>query len=270
MNKPFFAIAAFLLAFGVSSETLAAEVGDQSYEAEGIYHGISESGLTGLGFTVSPYTLGTGLSASANVIAEATTGGTILITEPSVTLGLGKSIEISARTALVTAPGLSELGDTEISAKYRFRALSETMPSMAIAASVILPTATNASVADVNELSGRLMVIAGGEVQVTDNMIVGMYVNYTETLVDPGSATQYSYQSANVGLMVPISDDKKLQGMFEAYLPTRKPTTTTLLGGSQSHYRLGLRYAGRFLKITGGIETGWVGTTVTGGVTFEL
>ena len=270
MNKSIFAIIAFFLASGVSSSALAETMGSESYQAEDVYHGISESGLTGLGMTVSPYTMGTGISASVNVFAEPTTGGTAVITMPSVTLGLGNSVELSARTALVTAPGLSEVGDTEVSAKYRFRAMSESMPSMAIVASAYLPTASNAAVADVSAVSGRIMVVAGGEAQVSDTTVVGMYLNYSHFLIDPGTATQVTYDIANVGLMIPISDDQRLQGMLEAFLPSGKPTVTTMLGGTNPHYRIGLRYATRFLKVTAGVETGWVGAAVTGGVTFEL
>lgn len=269
MNKPFFAIAGLLIAIGVPSGAMAAPL-NETFEAEGIYHGISESGLTGLGYTVSPYTLGTGISATVNGIAQPTAGGTIVIAEPSATIGLGKSIELAARTALVTAPGYSEVGDTEVSAKYKFRDLGETMPAMAIAATVILPTASNVTAADVNNISGRIMVIAGGEVQVTDNAIVGLYFNYSENIIDPGAATQYSYQVADFGLMVPISDDKRLQGMFEAHVPYLKPGVTTMLGGPQKTYRVGLRYAGRFLKLTAGLETGWSSTVLTAGATFEL
>ena len=270
MNKPIFAIIAFFLATGVSSNALAASIENESYEAEGVYHGISESGLTGLGMTVSPYTMGTGISATVNAFGEPTTGGTYLALMPSVTLGVGKNIEFSARTALVTAPGISEVGDIEISAKYKFRSLGETMPAMAIAASAFLPTATNASVADVSATSGKIMVIIGGEAQVTDTAVVGMYLNYSHYIIDPGTATQVTYQITNLGLMIPLSDDQKMQGMLEAYLPTNKPFVTTMIGGVNPHYRIGLRYAGRFLKITAGVETGWVGTAVTGGVTFEL
>jgi len=268
MRKSIFAIASLVFAIGVPLQASAAL--DETYEADSVYRGISESGLTGLGMTISPYTMGTGISATVNVFAEPTTGGTAIITMPSATLGLGRSIELSARTALITAPAVSEVGDTEVSAKYRFRSMSESMPSMAIAVSAILPTASNAAVADVNSVSGSITVIAGGEAQVSETTVVGMYLNYSHYIIDPGTATQATYQIGKLGLMIPISDDQRMQGMLEAYLPTNKPTVTSMLGGTEPHYRIGLRYATRFLKITGGVETGWVGTAVTGGVTFEL
>ena len=267
MKKSIFAIAALLLASGVSSTALAA-LGDDAQEAVGLERGISLSGLTGLMHTISPYTSGTGINATVNGLMQPTTTGNQMILQPSVTIGIGQRLEISGRTALVSAPGVSEVGDTEVFVKYKFRSLGEVMPSMALVASVILPTASAGTVADVNTGSGRLFLVAGGDAQVSDNTIVGIYFNAGFNYIDPGLGTQNDYLSYALGVMAPISDDDRLHGYIEFSSNNGKSGLPTPLGGSDGgHFQIGARYTTRLLKITAGVETGWSTPVVYAGVT---
>ena len=269
MNKPIFAIAGLLALLGLPTNVFAAELGSQSYEAEGIEHGISESGLTGLTHVISPYTMGYGLAATVNGGIQPQAGvGNAIILYPAVTLGLGSRIELSARTALVNTPTVSSaIGDTEFSAKYRFRSLGETMPAMAVVATVILPTANNAASTDVNTASGRIFVVAGGDVQVSDNTVIGIYANVGANFIDPGEATQNNYMSYGLGIMAPISDDNRLHGYIEFNTNPGKTTNTAIGRDWNGHLTLGARYTTKLLKISAGVENGWAGTVLVAGVT---
>ena len=266
MKKSIFAIAALLLASGVSSTAMAA-LGSDSQEVVGLERGISLSGMTGLMHTISPYTSGTGINATLNGLMQPTTTGNQVILQPSATIGIGQRLEISGRTALVSAPGVSEVGDTEIFVKYKFRSLGEVMPAMALVASVILPTASAATAADVNTSSGRLLLVAGGDAQVSDNTIIGVYFNAGFNYIDPGLGTQNDYLTYSLGVMAPISDDNRLHGYIEFNSNQGKSAVTPLGGSDGGHLQIGARYATRLLKITAGVETGWSTPVVYAGVT---
>lgn len=261
MKKSFFAITALLLASGVSFTAMAA-VSDESYEAQGIEHGISESGLTGLTHVISPYTIGTGISGTVNAGMQPVAGtGNTVILYPSVTIGLGSRLEFSGRTALINAPGISTNGDTEFSVKYRFRSLGETMPAMALVATAILPTA-GAGAEDVNTASGRIFVVAGGDVQVTDNTIMAIYANFGVNFIDPGEATQNNYNTYGLGIMAPISDDNRLHAYLEYNMNHGKTTNTIIGRDGNGHLTVGARYSTKLLKISVGVEDGWLGSNV--------
>jgi len=270
MNKPIFAITAFLLAFGVSSTAIAA-VADESYEVERIERGISESGLTGLTHAISPYTMGTGIAGTVNGGMQPVSGvGNTILLYPSVTIGLGSRLEFSARTVLASAPGFSAVGDTEFSAKYRFRSLGEIMPAMALVTTVILPTANNVGATDVNTASGRIFVVAGGDVQATDNAVVGIYGNVGANFIDPGLATQNNYYTYSLGIMAPISDDNRLHAYIEYNVNPGKTTNTVIGRDWNGHLTLGARYTTKLLKFSAGVETGWSSAVLVAGVTFGL
>ena len=113
------------------------------------------------------------------------------------------------------------------------------------------------------------MFVAGGEAQVSDNVVMGTYFNMTANFIDPGQATQNNYISSNLGFMMPISDNNKLQGFIDSRFVSGK-TTPTISEADGVYYMIGLRYTGRFLKITGGIEEGGAVAKVIAGVTLEI
>jgi len=269
MRKSIFAIVGVMLYVAAPSAAMAES--NVSYEADDVYRGTSTTGLTGLYHTVSPYTSGTGISATAYGVITPTPGGSTLITPVSANIGLGKGFELSAVTRLYSAPGITATGDTDFYAKYKFRSLRETVPSMALALGVTLPTATNAAAEDVTALSGHVLVIMGGEVNVAEDWVVGLYANFGAHFIDPSAASQNNYSSINLGMMVPISDDQHLQG-FAEYRDNTGKAAATVSGAPGRDYVLGLRFATRFLKITGGIEKGdgAANTTVFGGLTLEI
>lgn len=269
MKKSIFAIAGLLLVFGLPTQVYAADIANRSYEAEGLEHGISESGLTGLTHVISPYTIGTGIAGTINAGMQPISGtGNTVILYPSVTFGLGSRLELSGRTALINSPALSTNGDTEISIKYRFRSLGEAMPAMALVATAILPTAGGGA-EDVNTASGRVFLVAGGDVQVTENAIIGIYANFGVNWIDPGLATQNNYNTYGLGIMAPLGDNDRFRGYIE-YNMNHGKTSNTIIGRDwNGHMTVGVRYVTKLLKVSVGFENGWSGSDVMmGGVTF--
>lgn len=268
MNKSYFAIAGLFMMLGAS---FGANAESRSYEAEGIYRGTAENGLTGLYYTASPYTVSTGLAVGAYGIVQPVAGsGNNIITPVNATLGLGSRIEFSAMTRLVSLPGVAATGDTEAYAKYQFRSLGETMPAMAIAVGGILPTATDPAAADVNTIGGKLIVMMGGDAQLSESAITGIYFNISANFFDPGAATQDNFIGTNFGLMIPISDNQKMQGFVDIRNITGK-VTPTLNYADGTTTLVGLRYAARFMKITGAVEFGGTGSAkVIGGLSLEI
>jgi len=253
MNKSFIAISAILLAVGASSPVYSAELSDQTYQADNVEQGFTTTGLTGLYRTISPYSKGTGISATAYSVLTPASGGSTVVTPLSATIGLGRNVEISGVTRLYSAPGVTATGDTDIYTKFSFRSLGERMPAMALVLGATLPTASNAAAQDVTAASGHIIVSMGGETNVSDNWVVGMYANAGYHLIDPGTGSQNSYTSYSLGVMVPISDNQKLQGYAEIHSVYGK-TAATVSDAPGNEVIFGLRLATRFLKIMGGID----------------
>jgi len=265
MKKSYFAAAVFLLLVTPLQSMAAGE----SYEAEGLNRGTGDTGLTGLYYTVSPETQGTGITVGAYGIVQPTAAGNNVITPATVTLGLGKNVEVSAVTRLIATPATSGTGDTEVYAKYKFRSLGETMPAMAIAIGAILPTSSAAALQDVNTLGAKFMVIAGGDAQVSEEAVIGIYFNMAANFFDPGQAAQEKFLSANMGFMAPISDDHKLQAFLDIRTISGKTTPTQNYTDGTS-FMLGLRYAARFMNVSAGIEKGNGEARIMGGVSFGI
>jgi len=267
MKKSYFA-AALILLLGLPLQSMAAE---DSYEAEGVYHGTAVNGMTGLYYTTSPYTVGTGISAAAYVEMASTTTTTTLVTPATVTIGLG-NVEFSAATRLYSdsASSVSATGDTEVYAKWKFRSLGESMPAMALAIGGTLPTATNAAARDVNQVGYKLMFIAGGDVQASTDTVIGTYFNLVYNAIDPGQATDEKYLTANFGLMMPISDNNKLQMFIDTRNNTAKSAATIGDGTPGTTLMIGFRYTGRFLKILAGVNTNSTGNKLISGLSFEI
>lgn len=267
MRKTIFAIVGLALILAMPAGAVAAS--KNIYEVDEIQRATGENGLTGLYYTASPYTAGTGLSANVHVVASSIAGTFTTVTPASITLGLGDSIEISGASRLYSSGGVTAIGDSEFNFKYSFRSHSEVMPAMALGLGVILPTSNNVAASDVTSLSGKIMMILGGEANVSDTTVVGMYINATAYLIDWGQASQDNYLGFNFGLMAPISDNQRMQGFFEARNIQGK-TGPTLSGDNGYTLMLGLRYATRFLKITGGVEHFGTGGRVITGVALEI
>lgn len=245
MKKSLIAVAGLMLAFLLPASLKAEQ--SSGWVAEGVERGINTSGLTGLFLTNSAYTIGKGrFTLSGNSVSSS-----IVLTPVSLTIGLSDTVEIAGTAKLFQAGSNTGSGDSDVYIKWRFKTQGEYSPAMALAAGVTLPSASNAIAQETTTMNTKLMLLASAEARLTETMAIGFYLDLQGIRTD-WAATHYV---GNLGMMIPISDNDRLQFITEASVVSglAAPVLTVDNGSSVI---VGLRYASRNLKVSGGAEMG--------------
>jgi len=245
MKKSLFAVIGLLLVlfFPASSKAEPAA----GWVAEGVERGINSSGLTGLFLTNSAYTVGKGrFTLTGNSVSSS-----IVVTPISLTIGLSDTVEIAGTGKLFQSGSTTGSGDSDVYIKWRFKTQGEFSPAMALVAGVTLPSASNAIAQETSNMNTKLMLLASAEARLTETMAIGLYMDLQGIRTD-WATTHYV---ANVGMMIPISDNDRLQFITEASVVSglAAPVLTVSDGSSVI---VGLRYASRSFKLSGGAEMG--------------
>lgn len=235
-------------------------------ELELINRPVNTSGLTGLLFTTSPFTVParTIETGVAFLVEKSTRPDYDLKEFPSisVTAGLSGNAELALKTSYFhrTAPGgakTREGGDTELSWKWSFQRQDEAslMPALAVLVTGIAPTSDQ----DLNTTGGvvhwgaRFGLSAGREVIWGDH-VIGVFGDAQWAVRDLSDERfRDRYGIVNAGLLFPISKYRNLQMLFE-YTLASGIDRISAQGGDYSGLTYGLRLVGEKFNLSFGAQ----------------
>ncbi len=236
----------------------------EELELEMINRPVNLSGLTGLLFTTSPFTVPSGFAElSAAALSEKSTKPDYTLNEIpfSITAGISNSMELTLKGAYLqrtTSDGIKKrgTGNTELTYKWNFlpQAASSSMPAIAVIVGGIAATSSIATQIDSIERWGaRIGLSAGREAEWGDH-IIGVYADASMIIHDLSDGAQRDrYGVFNAGLLFPISKYRNLQMMIEYSLVSGVDRITTV-GGDQSSITYGLRLVNEKFNFTIGTE----------------
>ncbi len=195
-------------------------------DIEMINRPVNTSGLTGLLFTTSPFTVPVRtVEIGGSVISEKSTTPAYTLTEfpLSVTIGIADNMELAVRGSYIqrdTAPSLVDRGsgDAEISYKWNFKPQAEysNVPAVALFVTGIAPTGDRGK--DLNRVHSwgtRFGLSAGSEISF-DEHVLGLYADAQLVLQDVTTPTYRDiYSVVNAGALFPISKYRNLQIFIE-------------------------------------------------------
>lgn len=247
----------FLILFsmlGVSQGVLAANPGEGKWVADEVFRGANIGAMTGLIHMNSAYTVRDGeLQVNVGLTSESVAGVDYQQAPLAITYGLADNKELGLVTRYINpSVGAAGMGGAEMKLKWRFRKQTEYLPATSLAFGLILPTGP-AALNEVTSWGARANLIFASEASITDNAYIGMYLDLGATAIDPGAATAQNYFDNSVGLLFPISDDNRLQLMFE-YNSISGRTTAYLGSLNYTAFTWGMRYASESFKFTMGAE----------------
>lgn len=229
----------------------------QAEELDIINRPVNVSGLTGLLFTTSPYTLPKGsVELGISILNETSDLPKFTITEfPfSVTVGLPKNSELALKTSYFNVkqpsavPGTSsyqrKTGNLELSYKFNFLPQPEDSirPALAVIMTGIMPTDNyhDKVIDGVNHWGVRFGLSTGTEINWQDYLL-GLYADVQAQAQD---VTQKDirdfYGIFNAGVLFPISKYRNLQ-MFVEYTFVFERDRVTLDGGDYNGLTFGVR-----------------------------
>jgi hypothetical protein len=263
MKKDHISVLAFLLlSLLVRSPAYAAD------ELDIVNHPVNTSGLTGLLYTTSPYTLTPGMiEIGASVLSENSVIPDFTITEypVSVTVGLTPDSEIALRGSYFnikegptgTTAVERKTGDVELSYKWNFLPQPEDSrrPTAALFVTGIAPVDNNSDkkISSIAHWGMRLGLSVGAEISWKDH-VLGVYADgqvagqdLTETRL------RDLYGIMNAGLLFPISKNRNLQMFIEYSLVSRKDNNS-LSGGDYTALTYGLRLVSSQFNLTFGTQ----------------
>ena len=236
---------------------------------------VNASGLTGLLFTTSPYTLPQNtMEIGASMLVENSVLPEYTITEYPLTISYGlsqkselgfkasyyhiKEVLTTAATTTTTTTTEWRTGDLELS--YKRTILSQPEFSMRPALALIIagsaPTNNNNRDNTINSIahwSMRMGIAAGTEINWRDH-VLGIYGDIQvkgQDLTEPRLRDVYGI--ANMGLLFPISKYQNLQMFFEYSIVNGKEIIT-LDGGDYSAFTYGLRLVSEQFNFTIGTQ----------------
>jgi len=239
---------------GASYRAFAANPGEGKWVAEEVFRSANIGGMTGLIHMNSAYTVRDGeMQVNVGLTAESVGGVDYQQAPFAITYGLADNKEFGLVTRYITdSVGNAGIGGAEMKLKWRFRKQTEYLPASSLAFGLIFPTGP-AALNEVTSWGARVNLLFASEASITETGYIGMYMDLGATAIDPGAATAQNYFDNSVGLLFPISDDNRLQLMFEynsitgrafAYLGSTNYTAITW----------GIRYASQGFKMTLGAE----------------
>lgn len=234
-------------------------------ELEMINRPVNTSGLTGLLFTTSPFTVpSAALEISAAAMNEKSMVPHYSLNEiPSVTatLGLTDTMEIALKGSYFRRKGETGTiergtGDTELSCKWNFfpQTESSSLPALAVLMTGIAPTSDKeAHITGVTHWGARIGLAAGREILWGDH-VIGIFSDgqiVVHDLSDEKARDRYGI--VNAGLIFPVSKYRNLQMLLEYTIVTGIDRITAE-GGDYSAFTPGLRLVTERFNISFGTQ----------------
>lgn len=258
MKYSFLIIFILIAAFFAISRSVFAE------DIEMVNRPVNSSGLTGLLFTTSPYTITTGtveIGASIQWESSLTPNYTIIEYPLTVTVGIAENSELALRASYinlnegptVTAPTNTQEGSIELSYKWNFfPPLEESArPAVALIVTGIAPIENNSD-PKINEdayWGMRLGISAGTEISWKEH-ILGIYA---DAQFAGQERFQNLYEMVNAGILLPISKYRNLQ-MFVEYNMVHGNEKLTIDGANYTALTYGLRLVTTRFNLTLGTQ----------------
>jgi hypothetical protein len=221
-------------------------------ELEMINRPVNTSGLTGLLFTTTPFTLPSrSVELGVAVLSESSTIPKYTITElpvVTITTGIAHNMELGLKGSYfqITEVGGNKArgaGDAELSYKWNFRPQKEDSPIPAVAIMItgIAPTGDkDIALKEVHHWGTRLGLSAGSEFTWGAH-VMGIYADAQMVVQDVSDENfRDSYGIVNAGLLFPISKYRNLQMLLEYTMVSGKDRIT-VSGTDYSAITSGLR-----------------------------
>jgi hypothetical protein len=233
-------------------------------ELEMINRPVNLTGLTGLLFTVAPFTVPPKtFELGMAVMTERSYDPDYTVTSYPVTLsyGLNPTTELALRTAYWAANEAQQTktrgrGDSEIALKWNLLPPREysSRPSVAAMIAGIAPTGNRQrGTNSVKNWGCRFGLSVGSEILIED-YVMGVYADGQITVQDLSSELHRDwYHAANAGILLPISKYRNLQMFFE-YNRQNGKDVVTLLNEDFSGVTYGLRLVGERFNLTIGTQ----------------
>jgi len=235
-------------------------------ELEMVNRPINTSGLTGLLYTTTPYTLAPGIiEAGFASISEDSAQPAYTLNEYPVVLsaGIGHDMELAIRSTYFSQQtGTSSIqrsrgsGNVEVFYKWNVRPQQEysAMPAVAILLSAIFPSDDNKSgFAQVKNWGAHIGVSVGSEIS-WDEHILGIYADAAMAIHDlSNSRYRDRFGSMNAGILLPISKQRNLQ-LFLEYGFVGGKDVVNVYGLDYSAITYGLRMVSERMNLTIGTQ----------------
>lgn len=233
-------------------------------ELEIINRPVNTSGLTGLFFTTSPFTLPTGtVEIGASVLSESSVTPHYTVDEfpLTVTVGIANTMELAVKGSYVRKDDASGLekrgpGDTELSYKWNFRPQMENsvVPGVAMIITGILPTGDReGGLNRVQNWGARFGLATGTEILWRDH-VLGIYADAQMAVQDlSNDLYRDRYTIVNAGMLFPISKQRNLQ-IFVEYNVVSGKDVSNIDGLNYSAVTSGLRLVSEKFNLSMGTQ----------------
>jgi hypothetical protein len=234
-------------------------------ELEMINRPVNTSGLTGLLFTTTPFTLPSrSVELGVAVLSESSTIPKYTITElpvVTITTGIAYNMELGLKGSYfqITEVGGNKArgaGDAELSYKWNFSPQKEDspLPAVALILTGIAPTGNkDISLNEVHHWGARFGLAAGSEITWGAHAL-GIYADAKMVVHDlSDEQVRDRYGIINAGLLFPISKYRNLQMLLE-YTVVSGKDRMTLEGGNYSAITSGLRLVSERFNLSIGTQ----------------
>jgi hypothetical protein len=229
---------------------------------------VNVQGLTGLIITNSAYTQPRGrMVIGLSAMVEDSTSPDFSIAQgiATITGGITDRIELGAKVKVIsTNLGSSKqnktgAGDADLLIKWRASSEGESLPAIAFGLAYTLPTGDEAKgLREVKHEGIRFMVIGSSEKEMPGGYVLGAYIEGQIVYVDQvrrpvTSPYADKYGVFNFGILLPLTDSRRLQFLVE-YHQVVKKTVLTLYDQNLSAVMPGVRYVTPELNISLGVQ----------------
>lgn len=234
-------------------------------DLEMINRPVNLSGLTGLLFTSTPFTLPVRtVEISVGALSENSFVPNYTVNElplVSVSVGIAHDMELAMKSSYFHKTVNEETkqrgtGDTELSYKWNFSPQTETSlyPAMAFVFTAIAPTGDRElNLGGVAHWGAKFGLSIGSEIIWNDN-VIGAYADGQIAVHDlHDDRYRDRYGILNIGLLTPISKYRNLQALIEYNLVTGIDMISDT-GGDYSAMTYGLRLVGERFNLTIGTQ----------------
>lgn len=247
-----------LVLIGYSTFIYASNPGEGRWVADEVFRASNAGGSTGLVNMNSAYTIRDGEMSFNIGVASESVGGVDYTQAPvAITYGISNNTELGLATRYIDDnAGTAGVAGGELKLKWRFRNQTEYWPAGSVALSLLFPSGP-AALNEVSSWGARLNALMSSESAISDTLYIGIYLDIGATSIDGGAD---NYLSADIGLLAPISDNKRLQAMLE-FNNVSGRANPYLGTADYSAITPGLRYASEAFKLTLGAQSRSTGTT---------